>query len=160
MSKIYITYWRTKIKKFNVEVRLFEIKYLKTKIKTQNLEIYMEFSLKIGLLSLFFFSFLCKVIVRRKWKLRNMTEPTSLPWLVDSQLLDHQGSPFYTNLKTKTEVIPKHCFPFLNFIDIIYILQCIDLKCIYCQMITTVSLVDTHRKHSFEWLQSTPQVWM
>ena len=55
MSKIYITYWKTKIKKFSVEVRLFEIKYLKTKTKTQNLEIYMKFSLKIGLLSLFFF---------------------------------------------------------------------------------------------------------
>ena len=54
MSKIYITYWKTKIKKFSVEVRLFEIKYLKTKTKTQNLEIYMKFSLKIGLLSLFF----------------------------------------------------------------------------------------------------------
>ena len=56
MSKIYITYLKTKIKKFIVEVRLFEIKYLKT--KTQNLEIYMKFSLKIGLLSLFFFFFL------------------------------------------------------------------------------------------------------
>ena len=43
------------IKKFSIEVRLFEIKYLKTKTKTQNLEIHMEFSLKIGLLSLFFF---------------------------------------------------------------------------------------------------------
>ena len=43
MSKIYITYWKTKIKKFSVGVRLFEIKYLKT--KTQNLEIYMKFSL-------------------------------------------------------------------------------------------------------------------
>ena len=53
MSNIYITYWYTKIKKFSIEVRLFEIKYLKT--KTQNLEIYMEFSLKIGLLSLSFF---------------------------------------------------------------------------------------------------------
>ena len=53
MSKIYITYWKTKIKKFSVEVRLFEIKYLKT--KTQNLKIYMKFSLKIGLLSLSFF---------------------------------------------------------------------------------------------------------
>ena len=38
-----------------MEVRLFEIKYLKTKTKAQNLEIYMKFSLKIGLLSLFFF---------------------------------------------------------------------------------------------------------
>ena len=46
-----------KIKKFSVEVRLFEVKYLKTKRKTQNLEIYMEFSLKVGLLSLFFFFF-------------------------------------------------------------------------------------------------------
>ena len=45
MSKIYITYWKTKIKKFSTEVRLFEIKYLKTK-KKQNLEIYMKFSLK------------------------------------------------------------------------------------------------------------------
>ena len=53
MSKIYIKYWKTKIKKFIIEVRLFEIKYLKT--KTQNLEIYMKFSLKIGLLSLSFF---------------------------------------------------------------------------------------------------------
>ena len=55
MSKIYITYWKTKIKKFSIEVKLFEIKYLKTKTKTQNLEIYIEFSLKIGLLSPFFF---------------------------------------------------------------------------------------------------------
>ena len=55
MSKIYITYWKTKIKKFSIEVRLFEIKYLKTKTKPPNLEIYMKFSLKIGLLSLFFF---------------------------------------------------------------------------------------------------------
>ena len=31
MSKMYITYWKTKIKKFSVGVRLFEIKYLKTK---------------------------------------------------------------------------------------------------------------------------------
>ena len=53
MSKIYITYWKTKIKKFSVEVRLFEIKYLKTKTKTQNLEIYMKFSLK-NRASLFF----------------------------------------------------------------------------------------------------------
>ena len=37
--------------KFIVEVRVFEIKYLKTKTKhTKNLEIYMKFSLKIGLL--------------------------------------------------------------------------------------------------------------
>ena len=54
MSKIYITYWKTKIKKFSVEVSLFEIKYLKTKTKTQNLEMYMKFSLKTGLLSFFF----------------------------------------------------------------------------------------------------------
>ena len=54
MSKIYITYWKTKIKKFSIAVRLFEIKYLKTKTKTPNLEIYMKFSLKIGLLSFFF----------------------------------------------------------------------------------------------------------
>ena len=53
MSNIYITYWKTKIKKFSVEVRLIEIKYLKT--KTQNLEIYIKFSLKIGLLFFFFF---------------------------------------------------------------------------------------------------------
>ena len=46
---------KQRLKNFSVEVRLFEIKYLKTKTKTQNLEIYMEFSLKIGLLSLFFF---------------------------------------------------------------------------------------------------------
>ena len=51
---------KTNIKKFSVEVRLFEIKYLKTKTKPPNLEIYMEFSLKIGLLSFFF----CKVIVK------------------------------------------------------------------------------------------------
>ena len=57
MSNIYITCWKTKNKKFSVEVRLFEIKYLKTKTKTQNLKIYMKFSLKIGLLSLFFFFF-------------------------------------------------------------------------------------------------------
>ena len=44
---------KQRLKKFSVGVRLFEIKYLKT--KTQNLEIYMEFSLKIGLLSLFLF---------------------------------------------------------------------------------------------------------
>ena len=43
---------KQRLKKFSVGVRLFEIKYLKT--KTQNLEIYMKFSLKIGLLSLFF----------------------------------------------------------------------------------------------------------
>ena len=66
MSKIYITYWKTKIKKFSVEVRLFEIQYLKTKAKTKNLERYMKFSLKIGLLF-----FVCKVIVKWKWKLRN-----------------------------------------------------------------------------------------
>ena len=64
MSKIYFTYSKKKftshtqkkkkIKKFNIEVRLFEIKYLKTKTKTPNLEIYMKFSLKIVLLSFFF----------------------------------------------------------------------------------------------------------
>ena len=59
MSKIYIT----KIKKFSVEVRLFEIKYLKT--KTQNLEIYMKFSLKIGLLS-FFFQAYSEMIIKIK----------------------------------------------------------------------------------------------
>ena len=45
---------KKKIKKFSVEVRLFEIKYLKTKTKTPNLEIYMKFHLKIGLFSFFF----------------------------------------------------------------------------------------------------------
>ena len=61
-----IEYWILKCPKFishtakqrlktSVEVRLFEIQYLKTKTKTQNLGIYMNFSLKIGLLSLFFF---------------------------------------------------------------------------------------------------------
>ena len=69
MSKIYNMYWKTNIKKFSVGVKLFEIKYLKTKTKTQNLEIYMKFSLKIGLLSLFFL--FDKVILRWKWKLRN-----------------------------------------------------------------------------------------
>ena len=56
----------TKIQRFSVEIRLFEIKYLKTKTKTPNLEICMEFSLKIGLLSSFYFCFFffCKVIVR------------------------------------------------------------------------------------------------
>ena len=48
---------KQRLKKFSVGVRLFEIKYLKTKTKTQNLEIYMKFSLKIGLLSLFSFFF-------------------------------------------------------------------------------------------------------
>ena len=46
---------KQRLKKSSVEVRLFEIKYLKTKTKTQNLEIYMKFGLKIGL-SLFFFA--------------------------------------------------------------------------------------------------------
>ena len=41
------------IKTFSVEVRRFEIKYLKTKTYKKNLEIYMKFSLKIRLL--FFF---------------------------------------------------------------------------------------------------------
>ena len=45
---------KQRLKKFSIEVRLFEIKYLKTKTETQNLEIYMKFSLKIGLLSLSF----------------------------------------------------------------------------------------------------------
>ena len=45
---------KQRLKKFSIEVRLFEIKYLKTKTKPQNLEIYMKFSLKIGLL--FFFA--------------------------------------------------------------------------------------------------------
>ena len=53
MSKIYITYWKTKIKKFSIEVRLFEIKYLKTKTKTQNLKIYVV--LFKNRASLFFF---------------------------------------------------------------------------------------------------------
>ena len=52
---------KQRLKKFSVGVRLFEIKYLKTKTKTQNLEIYMEFSLKIGLLSLLFFFFLARL---------------------------------------------------------------------------------------------------
>ena len=51
---------KNKEKKSSVEVRLFEIQYLKTKTKTQNLEIYMKFSLKLGLLSFFF----GKVIVK------------------------------------------------------------------------------------------------
>ena len=42
------------IKKFSAEVRLFD-KIFKNKKKPQYLEIYMKFSLKIGLLSLFFF---------------------------------------------------------------------------------------------------------
>ena len=46
---------KQRLKKFSIVVRLFEIKYLKTKTKTQNLEIYVKFSLKIGLLSLSFF---------------------------------------------------------------------------------------------------------
>ena len=53
---------KQRLKKFSVGVRLFEIKYLKTKTKTQNLEIYMKFSLKIGLLSLsLFFFFLARL---------------------------------------------------------------------------------------------------
>ena len=44
---------KNKDQKSSIEVRLLEIQYLKT--KTQNLEIYMKFSLKIGLLSFFFF---------------------------------------------------------------------------------------------------------
>ena len=48
---------KQRLKNFSIGVRLFEIKYLKTKTKTQNLKIYMKFSLKIGLLSLFFFFF-------------------------------------------------------------------------------------------------------
>ena len=48
-----------RLKKSIIEVRLFEIQYLKT--KTQNLEIYVNFSLKIGLLSYFF-----KIIVKGK----------------------------------------------------------------------------------------------
>ena len=57
-----IEYWILKGPKFishteKRRLRLFEIKYLKTKTKTQNLEIYMKFSLKIGLLSLSLFFF-------------------------------------------------------------------------------------------------------
>ena len=57
------------IKKFSVEVRLFEIKYLKTKTKTQDLEIYMEFSLKTGLLS-FFFCFFLQGYIEMKMKIK------------------------------------------------------------------------------------------
>ena len=56
------------LKKFSVRVRLFEIKYLKTKTKTQNLEIYMKFSLKIGLLSLFFFFWQGYIVMKMKIK--------------------------------------------------------------------------------------------
>ena len=55
MSKIYITYWKTKIKKFSIEVRLFEIKYLKTKTKTQNLEVKYEVQFKNRASLSFFF---------------------------------------------------------------------------------------------------------
>ena len=51
----FISHTEKQILKSSIEVRLFEIQYLKTKIHTKNLEIYMKFSLKIGLLSLFFF---------------------------------------------------------------------------------------------------------
>ena len=57
------------MKKFSIEIRLFEIKYLKTKTKTQDLEIYMEFSLKIGLLSSFFF-FLLQGYIEMKMKIK------------------------------------------------------------------------------------------
>ena len=68
----FISHTEKQIKKFSVEVRLFEIKYLKTKTKTQNLEIYMEFSLKIGLLSLFFFffSFFLQGYIEMKMKIK------------------------------------------------------------------------------------------
>ena len=61
---------KQRLKKFNVGVRLFEIKYLKTKAKTQNLEIYMKFSLKIGLLSLFFFFFFWQGYIAMKMKIK------------------------------------------------------------------------------------------
>ena len=61
---------KQRLKKFSVEVRLFEIKYLKTKPKTPKLEIYMEFSLKIGLLSLFFFFFLLQGYSEMKMKIK------------------------------------------------------------------------------------------
>ena len=61
---------KQKIKKFTIEVILFEIKYLKTKPKPQNLEIYMEFSLKIGLLSLFFFPFFLQGYIEMKMKIK------------------------------------------------------------------------------------------
>ena len=61
---------KQRLKKFSVEVRLFEIKYLKTKTKTQDLEIYMEFSLKIGLLSFFFFFFLLQGYIEMKMKIK------------------------------------------------------------------------------------------
>ena len=66
----FISHTDKKIKKFSVEVRLFEIKYLKTKTKPQNLEIYMEFSLKIGLLLLFFFFFFLQGYSEMKMKIK------------------------------------------------------------------------------------------
>ena len=62
------------IKKFSIEVRLFEIKYLKTKTKTKNLEIYMKFSLKIGLLSLslFFLQSYSEMKMKIKEQLRSI----------------------------------------------------------------------------------------
>ena len=59
---------KQRLKKFNVGVRLFEIKYLKTKTKNQNSEIYMKFSLKIGLLSLFFFFWQGYIAMKMKIK--------------------------------------------------------------------------------------------
>ena len=44
----FISYTEKQRLKSRVEVRLFEIQYLKT--KTENLEIHIKFSLKIGLL--------------------------------------------------------------------------------------------------------------
>ena len=77
-----IDYWILKYPKFishtekqrlkNLAQRLlFEIKCLKTKTKTQNLEIYMEFSLKIGLLSFFFFfPFFLQGYIEMKMKIK------------------------------------------------------------------------------------------
>ena len=60
---------KQRLKKFSVGVRLFEIKYLKTtKKKNPNLKIYMKFSLKIGLLSLFFFFWQGYIAMKMKIK--------------------------------------------------------------------------------------------
>ena len=60
-----------KIKKFSVEVRLFEIKYLKTKTKTQNLEIYgVQFKNRASLSFLFFFFFLLQGCSEMKMKIK------------------------------------------------------------------------------------------
>ena len=59
------------IKKFSIEVRLFEIKYLKTKTKTQNLEIYMEFSNRASLFLFFFpFFFFWQGYIEMKMKIK------------------------------------------------------------------------------------------